>query len=332
MENPTHERVRNLLTDTVSMLCKNGLQFNTELRLEGVIGITVDRRDVFIVHINESYPGGGVVTAKSKSSQSNVTHKKSSLPSTAIEILPESAHSLNKETLDDDPSSLHEESYDLPSEPGVVSEAPASPTLTGKSRKRRSSKGSSRSGSNTPSIEQSKQHGEDDNQSLNEESSDSFNIKPEPQMDDDDLIVVNTEKPKSRLKSNVSLDRLQGPFRTGNGEPASKRRATHTATSSSQGTPDQGAFVSGVVGQNSSSEDSALDTGASWDSIGGLGGLVAGPPIDINTGGATWGPASDGSSTSGRPRGTTSTDNQSADMVGTSFITKHNDANTSLLG
>ena len=47
------ERVRNLLTDTVTLLCKNGLQYQKELRVQGVLGITLDNNDVFIVHINE---------------------------------------------------------------------------------------------------------------------------------------------------------------------------------------------------------------------------------------------------------------------------------------
>jgi len=48
------ERVRELLTDTVTLLCKNGLHFGARLRIEGVLGITIDDSDVFIVHINES--------------------------------------------------------------------------------------------------------------------------------------------------------------------------------------------------------------------------------------------------------------------------------------
>ena len=52
---PDQERVRNLLTDTVTMLCKNGLQYQTELRVQGVLGITLDNNDVFIVHINEKF-------------------------------------------------------------------------------------------------------------------------------------------------------------------------------------------------------------------------------------------------------------------------------------
>ena len=51
------ERVRNLLTDTVTLLCKNGLQYQTELRVQGVLGITLDNNDVFIVHINEKFGG-----------------------------------------------------------------------------------------------------------------------------------------------------------------------------------------------------------------------------------------------------------------------------------
>ena len=58
------ERVRNLLTDTVTVLCKNGLQYKTELRVQGVLGITLDNNDVFIVHINEKFGGdiGGAIS------------------------------------------------------------------------------------------------------------------------------------------------------------------------------------------------------------------------------------------------------------------------------
>ena len=60
------ERVRNLLTDTVTLLCKNGLQYQTELRVQGVLGITLDNNDVFIVHINEKFGGdiGGTISIR----------------------------------------------------------------------------------------------------------------------------------------------------------------------------------------------------------------------------------------------------------------------------
>ena len=56
---PEQERVRHLLTDTVTLLCKNGLQFQDELKVEGVIGITLDNNEVFVVHINEAFGEGG---------------------------------------------------------------------------------------------------------------------------------------------------------------------------------------------------------------------------------------------------------------------------------
>lgn len=50
---PDHERVRSLLMETVTLLCRNGLHYNKELKIEGLLGITLDDQDVFIVHINE---------------------------------------------------------------------------------------------------------------------------------------------------------------------------------------------------------------------------------------------------------------------------------------
>ena len=52
---PDQERVRHLLTDTVTLLCKNGLQFNKEMKVQGLLGITLDENEVFLVHINETF-------------------------------------------------------------------------------------------------------------------------------------------------------------------------------------------------------------------------------------------------------------------------------------
>jgi hypothetical protein len=56
---PDQERVKTLLADTVTLLCRNGLHFQRQLRVQGVLGITVDDTDVFIVHINESFTEQG---------------------------------------------------------------------------------------------------------------------------------------------------------------------------------------------------------------------------------------------------------------------------------
>lgn len=48
------ERVRNLLTDTVTLLCKNGLQFNKEIKVQGLLGITVDQSEVFLVPFDQT--------------------------------------------------------------------------------------------------------------------------------------------------------------------------------------------------------------------------------------------------------------------------------------
>ena len=47
------ERVRSLIADTVSLLCKNGLHYTKEFSIEGLLGITLDRDEVFLVNIKE---------------------------------------------------------------------------------------------------------------------------------------------------------------------------------------------------------------------------------------------------------------------------------------
>ena len=50
---PDQDRVRQLLTQTICLLCKSGLKFDRNVCIEGVLGFTVDDSDVFIVHIDE---------------------------------------------------------------------------------------------------------------------------------------------------------------------------------------------------------------------------------------------------------------------------------------
>ena len=52
---PEQERVRNLLTDTVTLLCKNGLTYGKEMKVQGLLGITLDEDEVFVVHIDEKF-------------------------------------------------------------------------------------------------------------------------------------------------------------------------------------------------------------------------------------------------------------------------------------
>ena len=47
------ERIKTLLKDTITLLCKNGLNFKTEFSVEALIGITLDKEDVVLVSINE---------------------------------------------------------------------------------------------------------------------------------------------------------------------------------------------------------------------------------------------------------------------------------------
>lgn len=65
---PDQERVRSIIHNTIISLCENGLKFGKHLRIEGVIGVTTDDQEIFLIHINESlnaesgtgqpFPGG----------------------------------------------------------------------------------------------------------------------------------------------------------------------------------------------------------------------------------------------------------------------------------
>lgn len=50
--NTDQERVENLLKETVILLCKNGLKFTTNVKVQGLLGITLDNADIFLVQID----------------------------------------------------------------------------------------------------------------------------------------------------------------------------------------------------------------------------------------------------------------------------------------
>jgi len=58
--------VKELLKETITLLCKNGLHFKSKFSIEAVIGITLDEGDdVFIVSINETVCNSKEVIEKS---------------------------------------------------------------------------------------------------------------------------------------------------------------------------------------------------------------------------------------------------------------------------
>ncbi len=47
------EKVKVLLSEAITVLCRNGLNYRNEFTIEGLLGITLDSEDVFLVNINE---------------------------------------------------------------------------------------------------------------------------------------------------------------------------------------------------------------------------------------------------------------------------------------
>ena len=49
------QRMKTLLVEAIATLCRNGLQYEEDLCVEGLIGITVDKTDVFLVSVKETF-------------------------------------------------------------------------------------------------------------------------------------------------------------------------------------------------------------------------------------------------------------------------------------
>ena len=47
------KRIRDLITETVTVLCQTSLNFRSKFTVQGLLGITIDDKDVFLINIDE---------------------------------------------------------------------------------------------------------------------------------------------------------------------------------------------------------------------------------------------------------------------------------------
>ena len=50
-----HEQIKNLLTETLTLLLRSGVKFKQQLSIEGLLGVHIDKQDVFFVHISKTF-------------------------------------------------------------------------------------------------------------------------------------------------------------------------------------------------------------------------------------------------------------------------------------
>ena len=73
---PEQQRVKQLLTEAITLLCRNSLQFKEDVTVEGLLGITLDKSDIFLVSIHETVQqtlreGAAEVRAEKRSVDNN---------------------------------------------------------------------------------------------------------------------------------------------------------------------------------------------------------------------------------------------------------------------
>ena len=244
-----HQRIQNMLLSTVSMLCRNGVQFDRELKVEGLIGITIDDDEVFLVHVDEKMCSATentqitmtVTEPRKRPNEDSVSkHSRPQPQHSVVEIKP-----LGSDLLSD------------VSEPGIVSETPASPQ---KRRKRRRSKSSE---NNTCSPAQLTVTEDDSN------ASNSIIIKPEPV--NDDIKIIDAEE-----TSTTSSSELPGEIASsfaGFGDISSQSfdsHSDHKTDNRDSLVAQSSAFVTGLV-----KKDDSIGQSSSWNPLG----LVPGIPV-----------------------------------------------------
>ena len=104
------EKIKQLLCETITLLCKNALAFESEISIEALIGITLDKKDVVLVSIKETLcsdekekkdVGGGVeniVSGQTNKDFHNVHHSMSPVAAIERKRRLSSHHSENTDT------------------------------------------------------------------------------------------------------------------------------------------------------------------------------------------------------------------------------------------
>ena len=46
-------RLKELLCEAITVLCKASLSYRSEFNIEGLVGITVDNEEIFLINLNE---------------------------------------------------------------------------------------------------------------------------------------------------------------------------------------------------------------------------------------------------------------------------------------
>ena len=77
MDTRQQAEIKNLLTNAVPLLCKKGLSFSTEMSVEALIGITLDKNNVILVNIKETLLPNDRIDENSASDCESVTNENS---------------------------------------------------------------------------------------------------------------------------------------------------------------------------------------------------------------------------------------------------------------
>ena len=81
-----HSRLEKVLIETITMLCKNSLAYSTELKIQGVLAVTIDTDNVLVVHIDKALDAFDTQTLAAPSN-SSVKQEYPECSSTGREII-----------------------------------------------------------------------------------------------------------------------------------------------------------------------------------------------------------------------------------------------------
>jgi len=77
-------QLRDLLTQTIVLMCRNGLEFSRNVRVEGLLAVTVDGTDIFVIHMDERVTDRPSYASSSRCTESSTGHQRESASAATV--------------------------------------------------------------------------------------------------------------------------------------------------------------------------------------------------------------------------------------------------------
>jgi hypothetical protein len=136
MMKPEHERLQGIIKDTLRLLIKNGVNYSTQLSIQGLLAVSLDQQEMFVIQIDERLgEGEDVCHACGQSKVINSLLPNSSSRTRTRSWSESNCHAANDDDNFDDPAPAKVPRVMSQQDPVPQPSPPSAPTVTAADKK-----------------------------------------------------------------------------------------------------------------------------------------------------------------------------------------------------